>query len=428
METLPIFERLVLTLLHQEHQDQITLPLPHHLTKLALHSSNTITASLIHRHQRINGSANKRDDDDDDGIWSAMFFSLYTTPIGIGNPPLKMSATVDTSWSTSFVPSVNCTYNAGEIVYCMIHPLYNSSLSSTFQSNSTPVKVLYDGPAGLSTWGYLSQDSLHLGDMEIKRQIFEEVTEWHPDIGTRDDLFDTALGLSLFQTSSGRSKREFAGTSPFQNMMYQKLLDRNIVSITYSRSDQELGELMLGGMPAHLRREEMIEVPLDHTKMDDSDEVWRHYTHTGWQIPLKDMSMTPNNSNTTIPVLDIPQTAVISSSFPWIGLPDEAAEKIHEAIGLKMVFDWIDCDKRSELPNWTLQFGSDGQTITLTPWDYLIEVYDKLYEVLKCVSPFYNLSEFGDKGFIILGAAFMNGLHTVFDADRKSISFAKRPM
>ncbi|KAJ4375393.1 aspartic proteinase precursor [Neocucurbitaria cava] len=259
-------------------------------------------------------------------------------------------------------------------------------------------------------------------------QFFEEATIWHPDVGTRNDLFDTALGLALFPTRNGDGPKDFSAQSPFQNMMKQSLLDKNIVSLKYGRTDEEIGELVLGGLFKNIPREDMIEVPLNHSRSDNSDHIWRYYTMNGWQVSVQSMSMTLNSSNGSIPVLKMPQIAVVASSFPWIGLPNKVAEKIHKAIGIRHVFDWIECDTRAHLPDWTITFGPDGQTITLTPWDYLIETYDKVYKQLKCVSGFWGLQEYGDKGFIILGAPFLNGLHSVFDADRKSISFANRPL
>ncbi|CAO2648279.1 Nn.00g075460.m01.CDS01 [Neocucurbitaria sp. VM-36] len=411
----------------QGHQDQITLALPRpHSSHPSLGHHDSFFASISRKARPSTLSRGKSKDDDDS--WDVMFFSLYTTPISLGNPPLRLIATVDTSWSTLFVPSVNCTLNPEQSKFCITHPLYNSSLSSTYRADLTPASVLYTGPAGLHTRGSISQDSVHVAGMEIKGQFFEEATIWHPDISTRNDLFDTALGLALHPSRSGRGQGDFAASSPFDNMMTQKLLDENIVSLKFCRTDEEIGEMVLGGLPENVRRNEMIEVPLDHSKSDESDHIWRYYTMSGWQVSVQSMAMASNGSEVVIPVLEIPQIAVISSSFPWIGLPDKVAERIHEAIGINHVFDWIDCNRRPQLPNWTIAFGPNGETITLTPWDYLIEVYDKVYKQMKCVSGFFNLSEYGDKGFIILGAPFLNGLYSVFDADRKSISFRYRPL
>ncbi|KAF2113634.1 aspartic peptidase domain-containing protein [Lophiotrema nucula] len=378
---------------------------------------------------RTEPSAQARILDDDDDDLEAMYWSIYTTPLSIGNPALNLDAIVDTSWSVLFIPSVNCTYDAHEVSSCAIHPLYNSSYSTTYQPNSTPTNVHYKGPAGLLTWGSISQDSLHVGDLEVKEQLFEEAVAWHGDVGTYDAVFDTVLGLSLFPTLDGYRNTNFTTVSPFQNMMKQTLLDENVFTLQYPRTDQERGSITFGGLPPGLQRDEMIEVPLNNNETNDSDHIWRYYTMNGWQVSMDSMSMTSNVSENSTAVLDAPQIAIVSSSFPWIGLPDDAAEKIHKAIGLKHAFDWLDCEKRADLPNWTVTFGSDpALEITLTPWDYLIEMYDQYHQQLKCVSPFYNLSEYGDKGFVILGASFLNGLYTVFDADRKSISFKNRPL
>jgi hypothetical protein len=71
-------------------------------------------------------------------------------------------------------------------------------------------------------------------------------------------------------------------------------------------------------------------------------------------------------------------------------------------------------------------FGGEGKTIRLTATDYLLEVWDSIYEKTKRVSTFQSLSDFGEDGAILLGAPFLNGLHSVFDGDGKSISFGKR--
>lgn len=278
------------------------------------------------------------------------------------------------------------------------------------------------------TEGYVSQDSIHIAGMEIKGQIFEEATLWHTCITTRDDLFDTALGLSLFPTRHGDWPDDLSTSSPFHNMIQQQLLDENIIVLKLPRNDNETGEMVLGGLPSDLRREELVEIPLDHSKTDQSDFFWRLYTMNGWQIPVMSMSTAFNGSNASTPVLEEPQIAVVSSSFPWIGLPDETTKKIHKAIGIRQGFDWINCDERSKLPDWTTAFGPDGRTITLTPWDYLIEMEDKYHKQIKCVSAFYPLEDFGGKGFIILGALYLNGLNSVFDADRWSISFGNRAL
>lgn len=354
-----------------------------------------------------------------------IFWSMYTTRISIGNPPVNLTALVDTSWGSFFVPSANCTLDPKERRYCFHHaPLYNSSESSTYRADLTPCQMLYYGYSGVYTKGRVSRDNIHAADMEIKNQVFEEATFWHPTYVTRDDLFDTALGLSLHQTVEGWGN--FTAQSPFQNMIEQHLLHENIFTLTYPRVDREMGELRLGGLPEGLDRGRMIEIPLDHSRDGGGDDWWDFATSSGWQISVQSISMGSPSDST--PIMTSEQTAIVSSSYPYIALSDNDATAANYAIGLEELYDWVDCEARPNLPNMTFALGPNGLNITLTPWDYLIEVYDDLYDVLKCVSSFQSLQHKGEMGFIYLGAAFLNGVWSVWDAERESISFANRPL
>ncbi|KAF2871848.1 aspartic peptidase domain-containing protein [Massariosphaeria phaeospora] len=375
---------------------------------------------------KIISSASLSSDDPYDDI-DALFWSMYTMPISVGNPPLNLTAIVDTSWSPMFIPSANCTLDPSERPYCRVHHLYNSTLSSTYRANLTSARVYYTGPAGFYTYGKVSQDSIHVAGVEIKSQTFEEAIQLRPDAGTNDELFDTVFGLALFQTVDGGNWSDFTAPSPFQNMIEQGLLDENVFTLKFPRTREEKGEITLGGLPSNLRQEDLIEMPLNH-KIDDSEEVWKFYAMNGWQVSLSRMTMAFNSSNASIPVLDKPQVAVISSSFPWIGLPTDVAARANKAIGLDYAFHWVNCTTRPQLPNWTINFEPGNQSITLTPWDYLIQAYDYRIKEDICVSAFYDLGKYGDKGFVLLGAPFLDGLYSVFNADRKSISFGNRPL
>lgn len=205
--------------------------------------------------------------------------------------------------------------------------------------------------------------------MEIKGQVFEEATSWHPRRLTRDNYFDTSIDLSLRQVLEPWGN--FTASSPFQNMIQQDLLDENLFTLRLSRTDNEAGELILGGLPEtlHQSRSEMIEVPLNHSQTGGGDEWWDFYTSGGWQIPAQSIFM--DFDNKSIPIISSEHTAIVSSSHPFISLSDEAAEAANYAIGLVELFDWVDCETRIELPNMTfiLGPGPEGLSIMLTPWD-----------------------------------------------------------
>jgi hypothetical protein len=350
---------------------------------------------------------------------------MYTISISVGNPPINLTALVDTSWNTFFVPSVNCTYN-----WCVTHPSYNSTASFTYEADGRPVDLEYfSGSSFLYADGKVSRDSVHLGGVEIKKQVVEEATEMMQGDAPlfRDELFDTALGLALHPRSI--EKGGFEAASPFQELMEQKLLENNLFSLKLSREDGEAGELTLGGLPEGLEQRDLtVQVPLDHTKPGDGGlPEWLYYAYNGWQVSVVNVSMETSDRNISTHLLSSPVIAVVSSSWPYITLPKDAVAEANRQLGLSKEFDWVDCSLRPDLPNLTIAFGPSNSSITLTPWDYLIEFMDLDYWRWRCVSSFVALPNAGDYEFIILGNPFLTGLYSVFDAANETISFVNRP-
>ncbi len=74
---------------------------------------------------------------------------------------------------------------------------------------------------------------------------------------------------------------------------------------------------------------------------------------------------------------------------------------------------------RDELPNIVFSF-SKNAVIILTPWDYLTEVQD-IEKGERCVLPFAYMQKIGDE-WVVLGSAFMEGVHSAFDLENGEIS------
>ncbi|KAF2823292.1 acid protease [Ophiobolus disseminans] len=185
-----------------------------------------------------------------------------------------------------------------------------------------------------------------------------------------------------------------------------------------------MGELSFGALPHNVTRSELIEVPLNNTRRGAGDELWDFYMSNGWQVGVRNVSMTTSfREEELLPVLeDFRHIAVISTSYPYIGLPLKAVCKAEALMGLADRHTWVDCATRSSLPDLVFDFGP-RKRITLTPTDYLLEVWDEIYKKRKCVSTFDSMD--GD-GAILLGSPFLNGLISVFDAGRESVWFGKR--
>jgi saccharopepsin len=257
--------------------------------------------------------------------------------------------------------------------------------------------------------------------MEVKNQIFESVTDWWPYALERADLYDTALGLALLEINETETTLD--SPSLFQSMIHQGLISENLFTLRTARTDDEIGELTLGSTPDYINEHELVHVPLTQNYNGEESELIQFYASSGWQVALNDLTISHNDS-TPHSVLSSNSTAILSTSFPWILLPWDEAKSIWAHLGFT---ELVPCEERFRLPNVTFTFGPDGQEITLTPWDYLLQVYRDASEKWICQIMFGGAEKEQLNGFVILGSAFFNGLYSVWDADRKMVSLANRP-
>lgn len=372
--------------------------------------------SVITRHSAITADIRRS------GPWDSLrskhtdgmiYFLVYTTDVQVGNPRQPFRAEVDLNWGDFYIPSVNCTYGCNE------HWLYNSSQSSTYIPDLTPARVLHAG----NTWGNISQDSLHVGGIEIQNQRFEEVTRWNAIL--YDELFDGSLGLARLPFNF--SQATVGATYPFQNMVAQELLDRNLFSLTLSSSRSKSGgELILGAIDHESYEGKLVTIPVSHVTGGVLEDL-NILPSSGWQVPIKRLSIGSKDPALGPLTAEFAHhVAVFASTFPWMIFPVDVVNvrDIRRRLGVTNDYDEaVSCEERSSLPNLTLSFGEEAHEIVLTPWDYLYEVENVDGPGTLCALPFENVGEEeAGPGYVYLGSAFLGGLYTVFDADDKSIS------
>jgi hypothetical protein len=116
-----------------------------------------------------------------------MAFLGYRTFVGVGTHPTQlMRAFIDIDWADMIIPSVNCTYCSGSL-------RYNSSRSSTYESNGTELHMHWSG----YIWGegFVSNDTITVGDgLHIDHQPFLEA--YSSSTGPFGGA-DTILGLAI---------------------------------------------------------------------------------------------------------------------------------------------------------------------------------------------------------------------------------------
>uniref|UniRef100_A0A6J0T7D3 Cathepsin D n=1 Tax=Pogona vitticeps TaxID=103695 RepID=A0A6J0T7D3_9SAUR len=319
----------------------------------------------------------------------------YYGEIGIGTPPQKFTVVFDTGSSNLWVPSIHCQLLD---IACLLHHKYDSSKSSTYVKNGTDFAIHY-GTGSLS--GYLSQDTVTIGDILVKNQLFGEAVR-QPGITFIAAKFDGILGMA-FPKISVKEVQPF-----FDNVMEQELLEKNIFSFYLNRnaSSSPGGELLLGGTD-----------PQYYT----GDFNWVNVTRKAyWQVHMDKVEVANG-----LTVCKDGCEAIIDSGTSLITGPTDEIKELQKAIGAKPIIKGqyiLQCDKLSTLP--TVSFVLGGKSYELTADQYALKV--TVQEQTLCLSGFSALDVPPPGGPLwILGDVFMGAYYTAFDRDNNSVGFAK---
>ncbi|KAH5500173.1 hypothetical protein HBI31_083590 [Parastagonospora nodorum] len=351
---------------------------------------------------------------------STFYHILYSTSIGIGTPSQPFTASVDLSWSDTFVPSIACLQDPVTAQYCREQNKYDASLSTTYHPSKANAQIMYEG---LSTSGHLSQDVLRIGGLEIRDQQFEEATFWRSMYSNGAPL-DSALGLARLQSRTPASN--VSTKSTLRNMLDQKVLSRPVFSLRLPRRDDESGELALGYVPSEALAQSTVTIPLiDATPPEDLSQL-SYYISSGYTVELDSVAIQSPPSDNPGARKASRYKAVFTNSFSYISLPatllTEIQTHLHPNLGMGDQLADLDCSMRDELRNIVFSFSKDA-VIVLTPWDYLTEVQD-IDKGKRCVLPFAYLPQVNEE-WVVLGSAFMEGVHTAFDLEKSKVSLLK---
>lgn len=91
--------------------------------------------------------------------------------------------------------------------------------SPSYRENGTAVEIRH---AGYNTAGFACIDTLHIGDLSIENQSFEETMKIQPTYFF-DQCFESVIGLPLIEVNALESSLQ--AKSVFHNMIQQGLLE-----------------------------------------------------------------------------------------------------------------------------------------------------------------------------------------------------------
>ncbi|KAL8944809.1 MAG: hypothetical protein Q9216_000231 [Gyalolechia sp. 2 TL-2023] len=311
----------------------------------------------------------------------------YFSEITIGTPPQTFKVVLDTGSSNLWVPSQSC----GSIA-CYLHTTYDSSSSSTYKKNGSEFEIRY-GSGSLS--GFVSRDTVRIGDLTIKNQDFAEATS-EPGLAFAFGRFDGILGLGYDTISVNKI------VPPFYNMIKQDLLDAPVFAFYLgdTNKDGEESEAMFGGIDTDHFSGKLTKIPLRRKAY--------------WEVDLD--SITYGDATA-----ELDDTGVIlDTGTSLIALPSTLAELLNKEIGAKKGYNGqysIDCSKRDELKD--VSFTLTGHNFTITPYDYILEVQG------SCISSFFGLDIPAPAGpLAILGDSFLRKWYSVYDLGTNSVGLA----
>ncbi|KAJ7268571.1 endopeptidase [Mycena rebaudengoi] len=311
----------------------------------------------------------------------------YYAEIEIGTPPQSFKVVLDTGSSNLWVPSTHCTSIA-----CFLHKKYDSSASSTYKVNGSGFSITY---ASGSLEGFVSSDTVSIGDLKILKQDFAEATN-EPGLAFAFGKFDGILGLAYDTISVNRI------VPPFYNMINKRLLDEPVFSFRIGPSEEDGGEVIFGG--------------IDRSAYIDTIDYIPVRRKAYWEVELEKVSFGGEE-------LELENTgAAIDTGTSLIALPTDIAEMINSMIGAKRSWTGqytVECDKVPSLPEFTFYF--DGRHFPLQGSDYILNLQG------TCISSFTGLDINlpGDESLWIIGDVFLRKYYTVYDFGRNAVGFAK---
>ncbi|CEP60135.1 proteinase A LALA0_S01e03818g [Lachancea lanzarotensis] len=313
----------------------------------------------------------------------------YFTDITLGTPPQSFKVILDTGSSNLWVPGAEC----GSLA-CFLHSKYDHESSSSYKANGTEFAIQY-GTGSLE--GYISQDTLSIGDLTIPKQDFAEATS-EPGLTFAFGKFDGILGLG-YDTISVKKV-----VPPIYKAIEQKLLDEPRFAFYLNDADgaeDSVGEVSFGGIDKSKYKGDITWLPVRRKAY--------------WEVKFDGIGLGDEYA-------ELQNTgAAIDTGTSLIALPSGLAEVLNSEIGAKKGWTGqytVDCDSRDQLPDLTFTF--NGHNFTISAYDYTLEVSG------SCISAFTPMDFPEPVGpLAIIGDAFLRKFYSVYDLGNNAVGLAQ---
>ena len=395
----------------------------------------------------------------------------YYIEIQVGTPGQTFKVVPDTGSSNLWIPSKQCPLSQ---LPCDLHSKYDSSKTSTYKANGTEFSIRY-GSGACS--GFMSQDSVQVGDIVVENQLFAEVTK-EPGIAFIAAKFDGIMGLGfqsiavtgappvfygmvgqgkidepkfafyLNRTAGGASELTFGGVNPDRytgDFTYVKLtnetywefaMDELSVSGTKycdggCRAIADSGTSLLAGpkeIVAKINKEigavGVLTGACEQAIDEDGDKIIDEILAKVDAYSICD-GLGLCKTNGTVECFACEASVAVAKKYVSQNKSrDEILDEMKKVCKLLPSVEGestVDCSQIDSMPNVDITLA--GKTFTLTPEQYVLQVTED--GETECISGFLGLDVPPPAGPLwILGDVFMGAYYTVFDYGNKQVGFA----
>jgi len=319
----------------------------------------------------------------------------YYGPITIGTPPQDFTVVFDTGSSNLWVPSSTCSLKD---IACQTHNQYDHTQSSTYVPNGESFAIEY-GSGSLE--GFLSQDTVGVGEFLVVNQTFAEATQ-EPGLTFVVARFDGILGLA-FETISVDHV-----IPVWYNMLTQGLVNQPLFTFWLSQTAgaNPGGEIVFGGINTDRYTGPINYVPL-------TAETYWEFTMDDFQQDGQSLGWCPNGCK-----------AIADTGTSVITGPSDQMDQLNKDLGAFVLFGegiFPNCDILTTGPD--IEIILAGISYVLTPTDYVLQETED--GVTTCISGFLGLDIPPPAGpLYILGDVFIAKYMTVFDYGNERVGFA----
>ncbi|VDQ02682.1 unnamed protein product, partial [Trichobilharzia regenti] len=305
----------------------------------------------------------------------------YYGELLVGTPPQKFRVLFDTGSTDAWLPSRKCWFLD---IACWFIRFYDSTKSSTYQSNGTKFEVKYI--VG-SYSGFWSLDTM---------QAFAEVTNVFSDDFFANE-FDGLIGMSR------RNVSRYGNTPFFPNILSQFKDMDPVFSFYLSRKNGHAGgEMVLGGVDPEYFTGDFENLPV--------------LSENRWIVNIKSLKVNG------VEYCDAACSGVIDTGTSLIVGSSALVGKINSQLGAVSATDGeyvVDCSNLNNLPS--IEFSLKERIYVYQAKDYVVK--DSNWLSTECLSPFRSSPKLSE-GSWILGDVFMRKFYTVFDFGEREIRLA----